>query len=263
MNKMLRSVTFPASSGASPSASGSREALTITKLAANQPYLFPYIGYFQLIRSVDVFVIYDDVNYIQRGWINRNRILVQGKPYLFSVPILDHSCFREIRETCVSPTSYTRWREKYSLTLHRAYGKAPHYPAVQDLVDEVLTVSVSTIADMARVSILKVCEYLGIVTQIRRTSSVYGNHDLQKETRLYDICHCEGADTYVNSIGGTELYSREEFLRQGISLVFLRSRDIEYKQWGKPFVPNLSIIDVMMFNSVSDIRAMLDQFDLI
>jgi len=234
------------------------------KLAANQPYLFPYIGYFQLIRAVDVFVIYDDVNFIRQGWINRNRILLDGQPRLFSVPIADESSFREIRKTVVSSGEYPRWRKGFFGTLEHAYRRATYYAAVMSLLDGVFTESVSTIGELARSSMLSVCAYLGIDTQIRESSSMYGNRDLHKADRLYDICRREGADTYVNSIGGTELYSREEFARHGISLKFLRPRDIVYGQFpGKPFVRNLSIIDVMMFNSVSDIRLMLDQYDLI
>jgi hypothetical protein len=233
------------------------------KLAANQPYLFPYIGYFQLIRAVDVFVIYDDLNYIRQGWINRNRILLDREPRYFSVPIMDQSSFREIRETYVSSSEYPRWRERFFGTLEHAYKKAPHYHAVRGLLGAVFTESVGTISDLARISILSVCDHLGIDTQIRETSSIYANCELRKATRLYDICRQEGADTYVNSIGGVELYSKDEFLREGISLKFLKSRDIGYGQWGQPFVPNLSIVDVMMFNSAIDVRTMLDQFELV
>jgi hypothetical protein len=234
------------------------------KLAANQPYLFPYIGYFQLIRAADVFVISDDFNYIRQGWINRNRILLGGKPRFFSVPILDRSCFREIRETCVSPDEYPRWREKFFGTLEHAYRRATNYDAVLGLLSDVFTESVSTIAELARSSILSVRNYLGIRTQIRETSSVYGNHELRKAERIYDMCRRENADTYVNAIGGVELYSKSEFAQQGISLYFVSSSGVAYEQHPRmPFVPNLSVIDVLMFNSVEQIHRMLDDYELI
>jgi hypothetical protein len=239
------------------------EVLVIVKLAANQPYLFPYIGYFQLIRAADVFVICDDLNYIRNSWINRNRILLDGKTRYFSVPIMDQSSFREIRETCVSPREYPRWRRKFFVSIQQAYQKAPHYATVRGVLAEIFTETVSTISELARSSILSVCGYLGINTQIRETSAIYGLRDANMTERVYEICKRECADAFVNAIGGTELYSRDDFLRQGISLEFLKTRNIGYKQWGQPFVSNLSIIDVMMFNSVFDIRTMLDQFELV
>lgn len=234
------------------------------KLAANQPYLFPYIGFFQLVRAVDVFVISDDLNYIQRGWINRNRMLTEGQPRFFSVPILDQSSFREIRETRVSPSEYPRWRRKFFVTLQHAYARATHYATVRDLLGEVIEGTPSTISELARTSILSVCQYLEIPTQIRETSSIYGLRDAHRTERVFELCRTECADKYVNAIGGIALYSEEEFLQHGISLKFLKSRGIVYEQFPKTlFVPNLSIIDVMMFNSASNIRLMLDQYDLI
>lgn len=234
------------------------------RLAANQPYLFPYIGYFQLIRSVDVFVISDDLNYIRRGWITRNRILVSGEPRLFSVPIADASIFRKINDTRVSLDEYPRWHRRFFATVQRAYQRAPCYTAVKALLDGVFTESVSTIGELARSSVLTVCKYLDITTRIVETSTLYGLRDSCRDERIHGLCRREGADTYVNSIGGTKLYSKEEFAQKAISLKFLKSRDIVYGQFPKrPFVPSLSIIDVMMFNSVGDIQRMLDEYDLV
>ena len=66
------------------------------KLAIMQPYFFPYIGYFQLIKSVDEFVIYDNIQYTKKGWINRNRILVNGTDYLISLPLKKDSDYLNV-----------------------------------------------------------------------------------------------------------------------------------------------------------------------
>ena len=234
------------------------------KLGVMQPYLFPYIGYFQLINAVDVFVMYDDVAFIRSGWINRNRIKIDAETRYFTVPLLDASSFRLIRETMVAAQQYASFRTKLFSTIKAVYGRAPHYRATLDLIDAVLVPVPGNIGDMAAKSVAVVCEYLNLKTRIVPTSSLYGNAQLRKADRLIDICRREGADTYINSIGGVELYSKATFADAGIALWFLKGTTIEYQQCGAgAFLPNLSILDVMMNNPREIVRGFLDMHVLV
>ncbi len=234
------------------------------KIAVMQPYLFPYLGYFQLIRAVDVFVVYDDVAFIQQGWINRNRLKINGEARYFTVPLSDASSFRSIRDTQVAGAAYASFRRKFLATVDNVYRKAPFFAQTQGLLDQVLTPTCGSIADLARNSIASVCAYLAMTTHLVPSSSAYGNNHLKRTERLVDLCRRENADTYINSIGGEELYSKSDFALAGIELQFLRSRLIEYPQVdGRPFVANLSIIDVLMNNSPETVREMLSHYELV
>jgi hypothetical protein len=233
------------------------------RLAIMQPYLFPYIGYFQLIAAVDRFVIYDDVSFIKQGWINRNRILGNERPLMFSIPLSGAGSHVAIRNVRISQPSYCMWRAKFIKTLEQTYRKAPWYHFAMPLVEDVLTGEPELVSVLATKSIKSVCNYLGISTDVVETSAHYGNNNLKAEERVIDICHQEGADCYVNPIGGTELYSKDSFRKSGITLRFLKSKEITYQQKGSIFVSWLSIIDVLMFNSVETTLALLQQHDLI
>lgn len=232
------------------------------KLGIMQPYLFPYLGYFQLIAAVDKFVLYDDVAFIKQGWINRNQILLNGQPCLFSVPLRGASSNRSIRDTEISVGEYPRWRDRFLRTIVLAYSKAPYFEATMQLVSSVLEPSSSSAADLARRSIEVVCEALDLVTRIEISSTIYNNSHLRAQERVLDICRREGASLYINPSGGRELYSHEAFGACHMELRFLRSRLPAYPQFGGEFVPALSILDVLMFNSIDTVRGMLAEFDL-
>jgi hypothetical protein len=218
------------------------------KVGIMQPYLFPYIGYYQLISSVDTFVIYDDVSFIKQGWINRNNLLLHGKKHLFIVPIKNSSSFNTINETYISDRPL-HWERKMLETVKQAYSKAPYFKRVIHLIEEIIIDSSNkTIADMSRESILKVLDYLGVKKKIIRSSSIYANKHLKSIERVIDICIKEGATTYINAIGGIDLYSHDLFNAHHIDLVFLKPVIDTYKQFGNDFVAGLSIIDVLMFN---------------
>lgn len=230
------------------------------KLAIMQPYLFPYIGYFQLMNAVDKFVILDDVNYINKGWINRNRILVNGKAHLFTVPLKEASQNRQIRNIEVADDG--KWRDKYLKTVELSYKKAPYYSSVFPILMNIILSATQSISELTRQSIIEINQYLNIGTIIQETSAVYDNRQLKAEDRIIDICKREGADQYINPTGGTELYSKEMFKRDGIDLLFLKSKPQRYGQFDNEFVPWLSIIDVLMFNSKEEIMDYLSSFDL-
>lgn len=226
-----------------------------------QPYLFPYIGYFQLIAAADRFVFLDDAAFIKQGWIHRNRILVSSAPHTFSVPLKDASSFRPICETAVH---HGEFRPKKLLrTIEMSYSKAPHFSRGLAIANEVFTHPHSTIADMARHSVKAVSALLGLTPGFVDTSRIYQNENLSGQDRVVDIAKRENATRYVNAIGGTDLYDERTFATAGIELRFLKSREITYPQFGAPFVPWLSILDVLMFNPLETIRAFLREFDLV
>lgn len=217
-----------------------------------QPYIFPYIGYFQLIHAADVFVFYDDVNFINRGWINRNRILLNGKDQLITIPLQDASQNKLIKDITVLPDEKNM--QKLLGTLSAAYAKAPHFRQVFPLIERTLLAATdaakeTSIATLAINSITGVCDYLGLSRTFKISSELYDNRELKKADRLIDICHREGIDHYINASGGKAIYTKEYYAEKRIRLDFLNPELYEYPQFKKPFVPWLSVIDVLMFNS--------------
>lgn len=226
-----------------------------------QPYLLPYIGYFQLIRAVDVFVVYDNIKYTKKGWINRNRFLQNGADALFSVPLRKDSDFLDIRERQVAPDFN---RAKLLNTLREAYRRAPFFDPAFALVERVLANPEPNLFEFIRASIVEACGYLGIGTRIVVSSTLPIDHGLQGKDKVMALCEAVGARTYVNPIGGVELYAKPEFAARGIELRFLKPRPFEYPQLGNAFVPWLSIVDVMMFNPPERIAECLaENYDLL
>ncbi|MCG9909994.1 MAG: WbqC family protein [Flavobacteriales bacterium] len=233
------------------------------KLAVMQPYLFPYIGYFQLINSVDKIIMYDDVNYIKNGWIDRNRILVNSNPIYFKVPLKDTSSFKKICETEINYAIYSKWKDKLYKTIELSYKKAPNYKNVFELITETFEKKYMNVGQLATQSINNTSKYLGIKTKIEITSTIYKNESLQRTERLINFCKIEGAKTYINLVSGKELYDKNNFNIRQIELNFISPMLNEYKQLKNTFIPGLSIIDVMMFNSKEEITYMLTQYKLI
>jgi hypothetical protein len=228
-----------------------------------QPYFFPYVGYFQLISSVDTFVLYDDVNFIKQGWINRNRILLENREFLFTLPLNDPSSFKLINEVGLNERN-TKWREKFCKTIESAYRKAPYFELVYEMIRSIVGAEHKTIADLAASSICVTSEYLNIKTKfITSSKRGYDNTNLKSQERVIDICQKENALKYINPMGGADLYSKEDFLEKKLSLHFLKTIPINYKQFNNLFVPNLSMIDVLMFNSVDSIQGFLERYELL
>lgn len=230
------------------------------RLAIMQPYFFPYVGYFQLMHAVDRFVYYDDVAFRKQGWINRNRMLVQGRPAFFTVPLEDASSFRKIYETRIAPGE--DWKKKMLRSFQVSYGRAPFFTPTMSLLQRVLEQDHADIASLSRASVEAVCDHLALPTTRVPSSAAYANADLSGVDRVLDICHREGATTYVNLPGGRDLYNADVFRERGIALCFLSPRPIDYPQSGDRFVPWLSILDVLMFNPPEAARGALARFDL-
>lgn len=233
------------------------------KIAVMQPYIFPYIGYFQLINAVDKFVFYDDVNFIKKGWINRNRILVNGSDFMFTIPLFKASQNNLILESYIQKEVYDQWKNKFLHTIEINYKKAPEFNNIFPMIVNFFDSDHETICDIAIDSIKKVSNYIGIKTTFINSSEAYNNRGLEKQKRLVDICKQENANHYINALGGQELYKKEDFLKEEIKLDFIKTLPITYKQINNDFVPWLSIIDVLMFNTVVEIKEMLNKFELI
>lgn len=231
------------------------------RIAVMQPYLFPYIGYFQLINIVDTFVFYDDVNFINRGWINRNNILLIGKSHRITVPLAQASQNKPINKIAIALES--RWRTKLLRTIESAYARAPFYKIVFPRIESWIHAEYSGIAEMNKVTIKSVCDCLGIHTCFVDSSTVYANCKLEAQHRVLDICLRENARTYINPVGGMELYDCRIFKEKGIDLFFLRADQKPYLQGSADFVPNLSILDYMMFLPTDEIVDRLQDFTLL
>lgn len=232
------------------------------KLAVMQPYFFPYIGYFQLINAVDKFVFYDDVNFIKGGWINRNRILLNGKDQYITLQCIKASPHKLIKEVEVDVKS----KEYANLlkTIEMAYKKAKYFNKVFPIIENVFHINIATVSFLAERSILAIAKYLNIKTQFLKSSEAFSEtKGLEKTERLIAICKKTETDNYINSAGGMELYSTDIFAANKIHLSFIKSRTIQYNQFKKEFIPWLSIIDVVMFNSPEEINKMLNQYELI
>lgn len=234
-------------------------------LAIMQPYIFPYIGYFQLINAVDKFVIYDDVNFIKQGWINRNKILLNGKEHLFTVPLEGASSFKIIRETELNNKFFKIWEVKFLKSVEQSYKKAPNFAECYELIEGVFKgIECQTnIASLAAASILGVHNYLNLNTEFELSSTIYDNRYLSGQSRVIDICRKEMASEYINPLGGQNLYNHTVFEENGLRLKFIVPKLEAYEQFKLPFIKGLSIIDVLMFNSKERVRQMLNCYSLI
>ena len=229
------------------------------RLAIMQPYFLPYIGYFQLIAAVDLFIVYDNIKYTKKGWINRNRMLLNGQDAVFSLPLKkDSDLLDVVRRELAADFN----RDKLLNQFKGAYRRAPYFAQTFPLIEQVVHYEDINLFRYLHHSIVKTCGHLGISTEIRISSEIAIANDLKSQEKVLALCEAVGASTYVNAIGGMELYSKETFRERGIELKFVQSRPFEYAQFGEAFVPWLSIIDVLMFNSVETSRGWLEKCEL-
>jgi len=231
------------------------------KLAIMQPYFMPYVGYFQLINSVDQFVIYDNIQYTKKGWINRNRILVNGKDQIITLPIKKDSDYLDVIDRELSE-SWEKDKIKMVNVIKSSYNKAPYFKEASELIFECLNNPEKNLFKFIYDSIILINEYLEIKTSIVISSSINANHTLKSQDKVLSLCKAQNADVYINSIGGVELYDKATFKQNRIELNFIKSNPIKYKQFNNEFVPWLSIIDVMMFNSKEQIQEYLNKYTL-
>lgn len=232
------------------------------KIAIMQPYLFPYLGYFQLIQVVDTFVFYDDVNFINRGWINRNQILVDKNAVKFTVPLKKASQNKLINE--IETAIDEKWLTQFYKTIEQNYKSAPYFDETFQIIENILEGGQTKIAKLAMESILQISRYLQLKTRFEISSIDYSNSiGLGKAERLISICKENGSCWYINPLGGKELYKKDNFKMEGITLSFIENELVPYNQFGNPFIKGLSIIDVLMFNNKDRISDMLNVYKLV
>lgn len=231
------------------------------KIGIMQPYFFPYIGYWQLMNAVDEYVIYDDVNYIKNGWINRNNILLNGNKYLITLPLDKASPFKLINQIRI--TSDDNVKHKILKTIEQAYKKAPYFDKIFPIIQAVITEESCLISKALIKQFHLVNNYLGIKTKLIVSSELKKDNALRAQNKVIHICKLLNATDYINAIGGQELYSKSDFEKENLKLNFIKTKENNYPQFKNEFVPYLSIIDVMMFNSPEKINEMLDNYELL
>lgn len=227
------------------------------KLGIMQPYFLPYLGYWQLINAVDKYVIYDDVQFIKGGWINRNNILINGQKRPFNILLSGASPNKLINEIAVQDT-----QTKLIRTIELNYRKAPMFQQVFPLFLQIMEYSDKNLAKFIGNSIVEISKYLSIETEFIYSSTLDKDNTLRAQDKVLDICKLLNANDYLNAIGGADLYSKESFLNSGTQLSFLESECVQYKQFTNEFVPHLSILDVLMFNDISKINDFLNEYKL-
>lgn len=228
-----------------------------------QPYFFPYIGYFQLMASVNKFVVYDNIQFTKKGWIQRNRILINGNDNYISLPIKKDSDYLNVNERFLADSFQTE-RAKLKRQIQGAYAKAPFYKYIYPIIEEIIDFNETNLFDYLFNSLENIRQFLDINVDLEKSSNLNINIEEYKgQDKVLAICNTLKANTYINAIGGIALYDKLEFQRHGINLHFIKSKDIRYAQFNHNFVPSLSIIDVMMFNNKDRVKELLNEYELI
>jgi hypothetical protein len=234
------------------------------KVAIMQPYFFPYIGYFSLLKNTDEFIFLDTVQFIRHGWIERNRILKQGEGWLYvKVPLKSHSQNELIKDLKVDNSQ--NWQQKILSQIEPYKKIAPHYQPVRSLVEELLANNYDDIVSLNKAAVDAVCGYLGLgkTTQVFSKMSLTIDEPHTADEWALNICKSlRGVDEYWNPPGGEEFFDKAKYEAAGIELHFLKPELAEYDQKRQAFETGLSIIDVMMFNSKEETNKMLDNYEL-
>ena len=233
----------------------------MARLAIMQPYLFPYMGYWQLMKAVDRFVIYDDVNYIKGGWINRNRILVNGEPAYFTIPLDQASPYDAI--TAVHMQTGYRLREKLKKSLTLTYARSPYFDEVWPTLARIINYDTDNLADFLVHQLVELARNLEITTEFQRSSVTTPKQALAGQARVIEICKLNGATHYINASGGRELYDGTTFRENGLDLRFLSCLMAPYPQRAQAFVPHLSIVDTLMALGFEGCAGQLDAYELL
>ena len=229
------------------------------RLAIMQPYFFPYLGYYSLIKKSDNFILFDTVQFIRRGWIERNRILkpTEGWQYI-GVPLVKKPLLTPIHEMEIKV--HEDWKGKLMLQLEHYKKRAPFYRETLSVIKESLNINTSSIVKLNENILKKTCEYIEIPLKISVFSEmnlIIGKVNHPGEWAL-NITKSLGGKEYINPTGGVDIFKREQFTDSGISLHFLGNNLATYNQRRSVFEPGLSIIDVMMFNEPKAISKLID-----
>ncbi|WP_435579662.1 WbqC family protein [Gilvibacter sp.] len=234
------------------------------RLGIMQPYFLPYLGYFALIQQVDAFILFDTPQFIRHGWIERNQILKQnGEKLYIKVPLQKHSRETAIKDVVINEEQ--NWQQTILSQLGPYKKRAPYFKMVTELLEKIFVLETQSIVALNKRSLEVICGYLEIDTPIQ----VFSQMELEvaevnaPDEWALNICKALGANSYYNPTGGMEFFSREKYQNEGIELKFLEFKASNYEQLGNPFVPYLSVLDVMMFNSPAEINKMMEQINLL
>ena len=230
------------------------------KIGIVQPYFLPYISYFALINAVDKFVYFNDVQYIRRGWVNRNRIKIVDNWHYITVPVNKAPLSANINEVYIVEDE--KEINKIKKSIENSYRKAPYYNEIKELLFD-LIISGKNLSKLNISLINKVCNYLDINTKMYISSEITKNNFLKGEDKIINICKILDGDHYINPIGGVKIYSKEKFSKYDVKLNFIKMNEIVYPQGKGNFIPNLSIIDVLMWNSKADVKRMSYDYILV
>jgi hypothetical protein len=230
------------------------------KIGIMQPYFLPYIGYFALINAVEKFIYLDDVQYMRRGWVNRNRLKIVNKWQYFTIPVKKNSLTSNINEVYI--TDDKKYIEKFKESIRHSYSKTPYYQEIIKLLYAFI-IPGQNISEMNIQLTNEICDYLEIKTEMLISSQINQNGEKKGAEKIVEICKIVNGDHYINPIGGIKLYSKERFQKAEIKLNFFNANEIRYFQGNHEFIPNLSIVDLLMWNSKKDIQSFLNDFILI
>lgn len=228
------------------------------KLGIMQPYFMPYIGYFQLMKAVDKYIIYDDVNYITRGWVNRNNLLINGEKKMFSIILKGASQNKLFNEIEIGDDFH-----KFMKTVQLNYSKTPYFIEVMKLLEQIISFPNKQLSLFIANSFNEILSYLEINTELIMSSEINKDTSLKGQDKIIQICELLRADEYFNTLAGRKLYNKDDFEQHGINLRFIDEQILPYHQLSKEFIPCLSIIDVLMNNSKSEVNALLNSYKLI
>lgn len=230
------------------------------KIAIMQPYFFPYLGYVQLMNAVDRFVFFDDVNFIKRGWINRNSILTPSGPQRITLSVQKASQNRRINDHLLG-----EGREKLVKSIELAYGKAPHFLETMPFLEECILYEEENLSAYLEHSLEKLASLLGMSTRFSRSSDIEKpDGGLKAEELILHICSELDATHYINPEGGRDLYEAASFAERDMELSFLYYQSVDYPQFKKDaeFVSHLSVIDALMFTGVEGTKKLLSSYEL-
>lgn len=233
------------------------------KVALMQPYFFPYIGYFQLIHSVDEFVIFDQAQHIRRSWITRNRILNAHKETVYiNVPVCKAPRETKIKDIIIN--NELNWQEKIIQQLNY-YKDAPNYSHVLEFVKECLRKEYTKLSQLNTCLLRKTCKLLNIETNITVLSESFPSIDEADDADEWGIIVSKAlnATTYINAIGGKEFYNTQKYNEEGLEIKFVNPMLEPYKQFNHEFISGLSIIDVLMFNNIDHIIEMIENKEFV
>lgn len=252
------------------------------KIGVMQPYFFPYIGYFQCIHAVDKYILYDNINFIKKQWVNRNQILINKQPEFFSIDLIGKSSFKKIKDVQIFEGN--NWRRKIIKILTLNYRKTPYYKEILPFLEFLINYECVFLSQFNQHSICEIVKLLNIKSEIISNSSLYSSIEdklnesnleelysskykleeySSKNLRILEICKQENSTIYINAIGGQKLYNKEEFKNNGIELFFIKTLDYSYKQKADTFHPHLSIIDVLFNNGIKGTQELITNYELI